>query len=298
MVECEGWFEGMLGRPGRSARPGALGSQQVNGPGDAVARRLRITGPVETVTSACASGGLALGAALAALRSGEVDLAVAGGADALCQTTYAGFNALRSVDEGPCRPFRRVRAGLSLGEGAGVLVLETLQSAKRRGITPLAELAGAGASCDAHHMTAPLPSGAAAASAAEAALAEASLTPEAVDFVNAHGTGTAHNDAAEWAALRSLFGENARRVPVEATKALVGHLLGSAGALEGVVTVLGLRSRQLHAVPGDEDIDPETPVDLVLGQPRLLPEARAALSLNLAFGGANAAVVLTAWTGA
>lgn len=298
MHECEAWFAGMLGGAGGMPGPGVLGSQQVNGPGDAVARRLRITGPVETVSSACASGSLALGAALAAIRTGEVDLAIAGGADSLCQTTYAGFNALRSVDGAPCRPFRRSRAGLSLGEGAGVLVLETLESASARGVPPLAELAGAGSSCDAHHMTAPLPDGTAAARAARAALAEAGLSPQAVDFVNAHGTGTEHNDAAEWAALRHLFGEGAGRIPVEATKALVGHLLGSAGALEGVVTVLGLRSSLLHGVPGDEAVDPATPVDLVRGEARALPLARAALSLNLAFGGSNAAVVLTTWTGA
>ena len=306
MLECESWFSHMLGNGQgngqgngrRMLRPAALGSQQVNGPGDAVARRLLVHGPVETVSSACASGSLALGAALAALRRGEVEVAIAGGADALCQTTYAGFNALRSVDLVPCRPFRRSRAGLSLGEGAGVLLLEELSSALARGATPLAELAGAGASCDAHHMTAPRPDGGAAARAALDALQEAGLPAGAIDFVNAHGTGTAHNDAAEWAVLRHVFGEEAARVPVEATKALVGHLLGSAGALEGVVTVLALRSRLLHSVPGDEDVDPETPVDLVRQRSRPLPQARSALSLNLAFGGANAAVVLTAWTGA
>jgi 3-oxoacyl-[acyl-carrier-protein] synthase II len=252
---------------------------------------------VETVSSACASGALALQSALAALRAGEVEVAIAGGADALCLTTYAGFNALRSVDAAPCRPFRRSRGGLSLGEGAGVLVLETAASARARGATPLAELAGAAASCDAHHMTAPLPDGNAAARAAREALEEAGLPPEAVDFVNAHGTGTPHNDAAEWAALHRVFGDRAGHVPVEATKALLGHLLGSAGALEAVTTVLGLRTGLLHAVPGDDDVDPDTPVDLVRVRPRRMPEARTALSLNLAFGGANAAVVLTAWPG-
>ena len=296
MPEAERWLAQMIRDP-VAAHPGALGSQQVNGPGDAVARRLRVCGPVETLSSACASGALALGAALSALRRGEVELAVAGGADALCLTTYAGFNALRSVDEAPCRPFRGSRAGLSLGEGAGVLVLETAASARRRGVAALAEVAGAGASCDAYHMTAPHPDGAAAAGAARQALEDAGLTPAAVDFVNAHGTGTPHNDAAEWSALRGLLGERAARVPVEATKALVGHLLGSAGALEAVVTVLGLRAGLLHPVPGEEAVDPDTPVKLVRGGPLALPGARAALSLNLAFGGANAAVVLTAWTG-
>ena len=137
----------------------------MNGPGDAVARSLGVTGPVQTVSSACASGALAIAAALASLRCGEVEIALAGGSDSLCQLTYAGFNSLRSVDEAPCRPFRAGRAGMSIGEGAAVLVLEPLERALARGAVPLAELAGAGSACDAFHMTAPEPDGAGAAAA-------------------------------------------------------------------------------------------------------------------------------------
>jgi 3-oxoacyl-(acyl-carrier-protein) synthase len=134
---------------GGKARFGLLASQQLNGPGDAVARHLGVTGPVLTISSACASATLALEAALRDLRSGVVDLAITGGADSLCLITYSGFNALRAVDERPCRPYRRDRAGMSLGEGAGVLVLETETHAARRSARPLAEFKGAGASCDA-----------------------------------------------------------------------------------------------------------------------------------------------------
>ena len=155
---------------GAPLRPGRAAGQR---PGDAVARHLGVTGPVATFSSACASGALALGVALEAVRSGEVEVAIAGGSDSLCQLTYAGFNALRSVDEVPCRPFRADRAGMSFGEGAAVLVLEPLERALARGAEPLAVLAGAGASCDAHHMTAPDPSGAGAAAALAAALADA-----------------------------------------------------------------------------------------------------------------------------
>src|SRR6185295_19196355 len=206
MWEGEAFFADLLAGEPR-LRASLLASQQPNGPGDAVARRFGIEGPVETVSSACASGALALGAALDAIRSGEVEIAVAGGADSLCQLTYAGFNALRSVDEAACRPFAAGRAGMSFGEGAAVLVLEPLERVLARGAVPLAELAGAGASCDAHHMTAPDPTGAGAAAAVEAALADAGLAPAAVDFVNVHGTGTPLNDAAEWRALQRVFGE-------------------------------------------------------------------------------------------
>jgi 3-oxoacyl-[acyl-carrier-protein] synthase II len=284
-------------REPRRARLSALVSQQVNGPGDAVARELGVTGPVTTFSSACASGALALGAALEAVRSGEVEVAIAGGSDSLCQLTYAGFNALRSVDEVPCRPFRAGRAGMSFGEGAAVLVLEPLERALARGAEPLAVLAGAGSSCDAHHMTAPDPTGAGAAAAVAAALADAGLGPETVDFVNVHGTGTPLNDAAEWQALQRVFGERAGELPLVATKALIGHLLGCSGALEAVATLLCLHHGELHPVPGDGEADPALPVSLVLDEPLPLPGARAAVSTSLAFGGSNAALVFSRWTG-
>jgi 3-oxoacyl-[acyl-carrier-protein] synthase II len=297
MFESEIFFARFL-RDRRRVRLSALASQQVNGPGDAVARRLGVSGPVETLSSACASGALALAAALDAVRSGEVEIAVAGGADSLCQLTYAGFNSLRSVDEAPCRPFRAGRSGMSFGEGAAVLVLEPLERVLARGAAPLAELAGAGASCDAHHMTAPDPTGAGAAAALEAALGDAGLRPAAVDFVNVHGTGTPLNDAAEWRALQRVFGERAGRIPLVATKALVGHLLGCSGALEAVATILCLHHGELHPAinGGAGEADPELPVSLVAGEPLRLPEARTAVSTSLAFGGSNAALVFSRLT--
>jgi 3-oxoacyl-[acyl-carrier-protein] synthase II len=295
MFESERFFEELL--RDRKGRLSALASQQVNGPGDAVARHLGVTGPVETLSSACASGALALGAALEAVRSGDVEVAVAGGSDSLCQLTYAGFNALRSVDEVPCRPFRAGRAGMSFGEGAAVLVLEPLERALARGAEPLAVLAGAGASCDAHHMTAPDPSGRGAAAALAAALADSGLPADAIDFVNVHGTGTPLNDAAEWNALRQVFGERAAEIPLVATKALVGHLLGCSGSLEAVATILCLRHGELHPAPSSgEAADPELPVSLVVDEPLPLPDARAAVSTSLAFGGSNAALVFSRWT--
>jgi 3-oxoacyl-[acyl-carrier-protein] synthase II len=300
MWESEGFMAGAF--DGRRGSLRAVALQQVNMPGDAVARNLGVTGPVQTVSSACASGALAIAAALESLRRGEVEIALAGGSDSLCQLTYAGFNSLRSVDEAPCRPFRAGRAGLSIGEGAAVLVLEPLERAVARGALPLAELAGAGSACDAFHMTAPEPEGSGAAAAIAAALADAGLAPEAIDFVNAHATGTPLNDAAEWRALLRVFGERAGRIPVTATKAAVGHLLGCSGAIEALVTVLSLARGELHPVPAasaDTDpIDDACPAALVTGRPLALPAARAALSTSLAFGGSNAALVFTRWTGA
>jgi 3-oxoacyl-[acyl-carrier-protein] synthase II len=294
MLESERYFARLLAGVRHPARTD-MASQQINGPGDAVARALGVTGPVSTLSSACASGALAIGAALDALRAGEVDVALAGGSDSLCQITYSGFNALRAVDEVPCRPFREGRAGMSIGEGAAVLILERLHDARARGARPLAELCGAGASCDAGHMTAPDPEGAGAAAAIERALADASLPPVAIDFVNAHGTGTPLNDVAEFAALRRVFGERAAALPVTSTKGAVGHLLGSSGALEAVVTVLGLVDQEVHATPGGGRIDPAIPVRLALDVPLAVPHARTALSTSLAFGGANAALVLGRW---
>jgi 3-oxoacyl-[acyl-carrier-protein] synthase II len=183
---------------------------------------------------------------------------------------------------------------MSLGEGAAVLVLETAAHAKRRGRAPLAELRGAGSSCDANHMTAPHPEGRGAALAVARALGDAGLASEDVAFVNVHGTGTPLNDDAEYRALRSVFAERAPRVPLTATKASVGHLLGAAGALEAVATVLCLQRRAVDPTAGAGEVDPELVVDLVREEPRPLAEG-AGLSLNLAFGGANAALVFDRW---
>jgi 3-oxoacyl-(acyl-carrier-protein) synthase len=226
-----------------------------------------------------------------------VDVAVTGGADSLSRLTYSGFNALRAVDERPCRPFRADRAGMSLGEGAAVLVLETEAHAFSRGARPVAELRGAGASCDANHMTAPQPEGVGAALAMRRALEDAGVDRDDVAFVNVHGTGTPLNDAAEAAALASVFGDRAARIPLTATKASVGHLLGSAGAIEAVAAVLCLRDGEVHPTAGEGPPDAALAVNLVQGAPLPL-EPGVAISTDFAFGGANAALVLAAWTAA
>lgn len=295
MYECEEYVGRLLGT--RAGHPAIRlqASQQINSPGDAVARHLKLAGPVQTVSSACASGTLALSMALDELRSGQSDVVLAGGSDSLCLLTYSGFNSLRSVDTRPSRPFRADRQGLSVGEGAGVLVLETLNHALGRGATPLAELLGAGASCDASHMTAPHPEGKGAATAIGIAIADAGISIDQVDFINAHGTGTPQNDISECRAIQSVFRERAAALPVTSNKATIGHLLGSAGAVEAVSTVLSLIHGVIHPMPDGGEVDAEMNLDIVLGSPRSVPCAGVAISSSFAFGGANAAVVIGGW---
>ena len=174
-----------------------------------------------------------------------------------------------------------------------MLVLESAVHAGRRGARPIAVLAGEASTCDAHHMTAPHPEGSGASDAIRLALADAGVEAADVDFINAHGTGTPLNDAAEAAALKAVFGDRVRSIPVTSTKSLIGHLLGSAGAVEAVVTVLGLARREVHPMPDTGTLDPELGLDLVLGVPRSLSRAACAISTSLAFGGANAVLVFT-----
>ena len=296
MLETEIYLEALLAAAAGQGKPlstSLLASQQHNGPGDAVARDLAIGGPVQTISTACVSGAMAIGDAILAVRRGDVNVAIAGGSDSLCRLTYAGFNSLRAVDERPCQPFRGDRAGLSLGEGAAALILEPLEQALARGARPLVLAAGEAATCDAHHMTSPHPKGLGAVDAIREALAGAQLDPSEIDFVNAHGTGTPLNDAAEFEALVAVFGERASNLPVTSTKSLVGHLLGSAGALEAVATILCLLHGEVHPMPDHGTPDPEIRLRLVLGHPLSLERARHALSTSLAFGGANAALVFS-----
>lgn len=295
MLESEDSYIRLRAEPGTIVDLREFAAQTVNGPGDAVARVFRVNGPVQAVSSACASGTMAVGMAVDAIREGQVRIALTGGADCLCRTTFGGFNSLRSIDEKPALPFRQGREGLSLGEGGAFLVLEVLDDARARGTTILAEVRAVGSSSDAHHMTAPEPQGAGAVVALRRALDEAGRDPDTIGFVNAHGTGTPLNDAAEWNALREVFGERAGRIPITSTKGSIGHLLGTAGLIEAVVTVLCLQNGQIHPTPGGGRIDSELPLNLVLDGPVAVSESMDAVSLNLGFGGGNSAVILSGW---
>ncbi len=261
--------------------------QPTSGPSDAVARTLGCGGGLLSNATACASGGAAIGLAADLLRSGRVDAAIAGGTDALCRLTYSGFNVLQAVDPDKCRPFDRERKGITLGEGAGYLVLERWDDAVSRGATILAELAGYGASCDAHHPTAPIEDGSGAARAMQMAIDEGSIAAP-VDYVNAHGTGTPLNDPAESLAIRTTVGEN---VPVSSSKSYFGHTLGAAGGLEAVVTVLALLNQSAPPTLRLENPEEGSQLDLIRNAPRKMKMNRA-ISNTFGFGGSNVSLLI------
>jgi len=265
----------------------------------AVAMRHGLRGQSYGIVSACASGAHALGSAMRMIQYGDADAVVAGGAEAtLTEFGFACFNSMQALSPtGISRPFDARRDGFVMGEGAGILVLEEAEAAAARGATVLGELAGYGSTSDAHHLTAPEPSGVPAGHAITLAIEDAGLTPEEIDYVNAHGTSTQLNDAAETVALKRALGEDrARRIPISSTKSSIGHLLGAAGAVEAVATVQILSTRVIPPTLGYEVRDPELDLDYVPGEARMLITGNGhpptALSNSFAFGGHNVALVL------
>lgn len=263
-----------------------------NAPASQAAMEFGVTGPTFAVSSACASANHALAQALALVRSGQADAALAGGSEAcLSYATFKAWEAMRVLADDTCRPFSRQRRGLVLGEGAGVFVLETLEHARARGATVLAEFAGAGMSADAGDIVAP--SAAGAARAITRALADAGLAPQEVDYVNAHGTGTPANDPTECAAIRLAFGAHAQALALSSTKGVHGHALGAAGALELVALLGAIAEGVLPPTANFLEPDPQCDLDVVPNAARER-RVRAALSNSFAFGGLNAVVALRA----
>jgi len=255
-----------------------------------VSMHMGISGPVFSVASACASAAHATASALAMIRSGLVGVAIVVGTDA--PFTYGlikAWEGLRVLSPDTCRPFSKNRSGMVLGEGAGAVVLESLEHAKKRGAHIYAELAGCGMSADAGHITDP--SSAGAARAIKAALNDASINPDAVDYVNAHGTGTKVNDVMETQALHQVFGEHAARLMVSGTKSMHGHPLGAAGALELVATVLALKNGIIPPTANFTEAGEGCDLDYVPNQARE-KNIKTALSNSFAFGGLNAVLAV------
>ena len=247
-----------------------------------------------TVASACSSGTSALWLALAWLQADDsIDAVLAGGTDGLCRLTVTGFNALAAMDPEPCRPFDRGRRGMNLGEGAGFLVVERASHASKRGASPIAELASVVVGAEAHHITNPEPTGERAGRLISRALERARVTPDMVDYVNAHGTATPLNDAMESKALAFALGSEISRVPVSSSKAQLGHTLGAAGAIEAVISALVLRSGDLPPTAGLVDVDPECANLQHLFKSKHVERVRAVVSTSFGFGGMDGAVVLT-----
>ena len=260
-----------------------------------IAIRINARGPSYTVVSACASANDALGESYRWIKDGTTDVILSGGTEApVTALSVAGFGALKAIstkfNDAPhqaSRPFDRRRDGFVIGEGSGVLVLEELEHARKRGAKIYAELAGYGATCDANHLTAPHPQGLGAISAMRLALASAGLQPDEVDYVNAHGTSTQLNDVTETAAIKEVFADHASNLKVSSTKSMVGHLLGAAGAIEAIATAMAVQEQFFPPTINQEELDPGCDLDYVpnIGQPGTV---RAAISNSFGFGGHNA----------
>ena len=258
-------------------------------------------GPNYSTVSACSSAADTIGQAFEAIRRGDVDTALAGGSEAaICPIGVAGFNACHALSkrndepEKASRPFDANRDGFVLGEGGAVLVLESLDSAIKRGAEPVAEITGYGSTADAYHITQPAPEGEGAARAMNKALAQAQTQPEEIGYVNAHGTSTPLNDKYETMALKTVFGEEAYRIPISSTKSMTGHLLGASGALEAAVTVLALSKWAIPPTINLETPDPECDLDYTPHMPKR-GRIRAAMSNSFGFGGHNASLVFQEW---
>lgn len=283
----EGFLTTLLKRGKMRARPTRF--HECASVVDLIADSFGLYGPSMAVATACSSGALAIATAAEMILAGEADVMLAGGADSLSRMTWAGFHSLLLVDHAGCKPFDEHRAGTSLGEGAGIVVLEAEESARQRGATILAHLTGWGTSCDAYHSTAPHPEGAGAIAAMQSALRRAGLAPAAIDYVNAHGTGTRDNDLAEGKALRTVFGN--RVPPFSSTKGFFGHALAASGALEAVLCVEALRRQEMPPNPGFSTLDPAiglAPLTALQSAP-----LTHVMSNSFGFGGNNAVLIFS-----
>jgi nodulation protein E len=264
-----------------------------NAPASNLSMEFGFRGPCYAVATACASSNHAIGQAMHMIRSGMADIVVTGGSDASITVGFMkGWEGLRVLSPDSCRPFSRDRAGLVIGEGAGIFVIESADHARARGAMVLAEIAGFGMSADGADLTAPSADGAA--RAMEVALADAGCVPDEVGYVNAHGTGTRLNDRTEAAALRAVFGNHAGRLMVSSTKSMIGHCMTAGGALELAATVMALRDGIVPPTAGFTEADPECAIDCVPNTARPA-KVEVAMSNAFAFGGLNAVLVARRW---
>lgn len=257
-----------------------------------------LQGPSMTVVTACASATNAIGEALRLVQNGEVDIALAGGTESpLTPLAFAGFCSMKAMStekenaKEACRPFDARRTGFVMGEGAGILVIESLEHAKSRKAKIYAEVVGYGSTSDAYHITTPVPGGAGAARAMGKALESAGIQPQDVDYINAHGTGTGANDATETAAIKMLFGEYAKNVPISSTKSMTGHLMGAAGAIEAIACALTIQNGVIPPTINYGEFDPECDLYYVPNEARE-KNVDVAISNTFGFGGHNATIVL------
>lgn len=283
-------FQRLYGQGSKRTHPFTIPKLMISAPMSHITMEHGITGPSFTVASACASANHAIGVAFHMLRSGSVDIAVTGGTEAvLTLGTIKAWEALRVMAPDTCRPFSRNRSGMVLGEGAAIFVLENYAQARLRGADILAEIIGFGMSSDAGDIV--LPSMAGSSSAMRSCLTDAAIRPEDVDYVNAHGTGTAVNDATETRALHSVFGDHAKNLAVSSTKSMHGHALGGSGAIELAATIIAMREGFIPPTANFGEPDPDCDLDYVPNEARL-QQIDVAISNSFAFGGHNAVLAI------
>jgi nodulation protein E len=273
--------------------PMTIPKTMANAGASAISLEFGITGPAFTIATACSSSAHAIGQAFTMVRSGMADLALTGGSEApFSYGILKAWEAMRVVSPTLCRPFSRDRNGMVLGEGGAMMVIESLDHALARGAKPIAEIVGFGMSSDAHHITQPSAEGAA--KAVRMALKSAGIVPEQVGYVNAHGTGTTVNDVTETKALHLAFGDHAKRLAISSTKAMHGHTLGAAGALESAAAVMALSTGFLPPTIHFNECDPECDLDYIPNCPRKA-DVEYAISNSFAFGGLNAVLAWRAF---
>jgi len=291
----EAYFRQATQMPGRNRQqPARVSHYQAQRQALDLADAFEFQGPVTIISNACASGANAIGHAWHLVRTGQAECVFTGGYDAISHLVFSGFDSLQALSTTSCRPFDAHRDGLALGEGAAMLAIESLDSAKKRGAEILGEIVGYGAANDSHHLTQPHPQGTAAVATMTAAARAAQITPEQIGYINAHGTATPLNDSAEAAAINTWAGTHVSRIPVSSTKASIGHLLGAAGAVEVAVCAMALRGQWLPPTMTIETPDPICAFPLVR-EPRDT-KFEYALTNSFGFGGANATLILRRWS--
>ncbi len=294
MTLGEEYYKQAVSRPeSRRGQPTRVLHYQAHTQVRAALDSLRCGGPVRIISNACASGADAIGHAWEWIRQGKAARVLAGGYEAHCQLVFAGFDSLQIMTPTTCRPFDTHRDGLLLGEGAAMMTLESLDHARRRGAVIIGEILGYGSTMDRHHLTQPHPQGDAALRSMNLACQAARVSPQDVSYINAHGTGTLLNDAAEALAINRWAGAHVSTIPVSSSKACIGHLLGAAGAAEAAVSLMALREQWLPPEPGLETPDP-TCLFPIVREPQEAP-LEIVLSNSFGFGGINATLVFRRW---
>jgi 3-oxoacyl-[acyl-carrier-protein] synthase II len=296
LFEAENFYAEVLVKGLDRSRFSRLSTVYCASSADRIASNLGLLGPKTTLMTACSSGANALGYARDLIESGQARIVLAGGVEPMCRITYAAFNALKSLDEDVCRPFDRTRSGLSLGEAAAILVLESLESALTRGATIYGEILGYGVSCDSFHMTAPDEKASGAVRSMQAALKDSGRTTQDIDYINAHGTATPANDVTETRAIKEVFGPRAYAVPVSSTKSMHAHPLDAAGALEAIVALLALSQGFIPPTIHFKERDPECDLDYVTEGARSA-DLHHVLSNSFAFGGNNTTLIFGKYEG-